>query len=124
MSCFVDGRIFLEEIRLLSERSDGIRQFLWARVQFHRLHQCPLNMDQVLIDLIKESDIPSVVTLINDSYRYEATFKKDPTRIQEPALREMINSRTGRHYIASIPSNHPFYEEIPSLPADGIIGHI
>lgn len=126
MRVLVAGRIFflMRKIPLRKFPKEATESPFFVRARVQRLFQSPLNMDQVFIDLIKESDIPSVVTLINDSYRYEATFKKDPTRIREPAFREMINSGTGRHYVASISPSHPFYEEFPSLPVDGIIGHI
>jgi hypothetical protein len=81
-------------------------------------------MDRINIDLIQEPQIPSVVKVINEAYLFEATFKKDPTRITETGFREMVASRSGRHYVATIAADHPFFTDISNIPADGIIGHI
>lgn len=68
--------------------------------------------------------IPSIVKLVNDAYLFEATFKKDPTRITVDELQKMKDSGSGRHFVLTIPSDHTYYTTYQSLPSDGIIGHI
>lgn len=81
-------------------------------------------MDLCNIAPLEESQIPSVVKVINDAYLLEATFKKDPTRITEDSFRELVLSGSGAHFVASITPESPLYLNFPSLPADGILGHI
>lgn len=81
-------------------------------------------MDGVNVVLLEDSMIPSIVKLVNDAYLFEATFKKDPTRITNDELQKMKDSGSGRHFVLTIPSDHAYYTTYPTLPSDGIIGHI
>jgi hypothetical protein len=81
-------------------------------------------MDFIRIAPIEESQISAVVSVINEAYFLEATFKKDPTRIREAEFRELVASGTGQHYVASLDPNHPTSAEYSSKLKEGIVGHI
>jgi len=93
------------------------RTFLGSRL-------CLADMDLIHIGHLEEPQIPGVVKVINEAYAVEATFKKDPTRISEAAFRELVNSGSGRHYIATADPESPLHRDLPSLSKDNILGHI
>lgn len=81
-------------------------------------------MEHVKVSLLEDYMIPGLVKVINDAYLFEATFKKDPTRINSAELQKLKDSGPGRCYALILSPEHPYLSELPSLPSDGVVGHI
>lgn len=80
-------------------------------------------MDALQIAPLEEHQITAAAKVINAAYAYES-FKIDNTRIYEADLRTLVASGTSRHFVASVPPNHPWVTEHSVSVFDCIVGHV